>query len=128
MDKDFHNWKRGLERLTKRLNSGKLTKSNINNKGYNKYLKIAGEITISIDLEKFNADAVWDGIKGYFTNTVIPAKEVIANYRKLWYIGRVFRMNKTDLRVRPIYHRLYNRIEAHICICFTAYTIMLELE
>lgn len=39
-----------------------------------------------------------------------------------------FRMNKTDLRIRPIFHRLYNRIEAHICICFTAYSIMLELE
>jgi transposase len=128
MIKDFHNRKRGLERLTKRLNSGKLTKSNINNKGYNKYLKMAGEITISIDLEKFNSDAAWDGIKGYLTNTVIPAREVIANYRNLWYIERAFRMNKTDLRVRPVYHRLYNRIEAHICICFTAYTIMLELE
>jgi transposase len=128
MAKDFHNRKRGLERLTKRLNSGKLTKSNINNKGYNKYLKMAGEITISIDLEKFNSDAAWDGIKGYLTNTVIPANKVIANYRNLWYIERAFRMNKTDLRVRPIYHRLYNRIEAHICICFTAYTIMLELE
>ena len=128
MARDAHNRKRGLERLTKRMNSGKLTKSNINNKGYNKYLKMAGEITISIDLEKFNADAAWDGIKGYLTNTVIPAKEVIANYRNLWYIERAFRMNKTDLRIRPIYHHLYNRIEAHICICFTAYTIMLELE
>jgi transposase len=128
MTRDAHNRKRGLERLTKRLNSGKLTKSNINNKGYNKYLKMAGEITISIDLEKFDADAAWDGIKGYLTNTVIPAKEVIANYRNLWYIERAFRMNKTDLRVRPVYHHLYNRIEAHICICFTAYTIMLELE
>lgn len=37
-------------------------------------------------------------------------------------------MNKTDLEVRPIYHRLHNRIQGHICICFTAYTIMLELE
>ena len=37
-------------------------------------------------------------------------------------------MNKTDLAVRPIYHRLFNRIEAHVCICFTAYTILLELE
>jgi len=128
MARDSHNRKRGLERLTKRLNSGKLTKSNINNKGYNKYLKMAGEITISIDLEKFNADAAWDGIKGYLTNTVIPSNEVIANYRNLWYIERAFRMNKTDLRVRPVYHHLYNRIEAHICICFTAYTIMLELE
>lgn len=127
-DKDAHNRKRGLDRLTKRLNSGKLTKSNINNKGYNKYLKMEGIVTISIDLEKFNADAAWDGIKGYLTNTTLGAKQVIANYRNLWFIERAFRMNKTDLRVRPIYHRLYNRIEAHICICFTAYTIMLELE
>lgn len=37
-------------------------------------------------------------------------------------------MSKTDLRIRPIYHRLRNRIEGHVCICFTAYTIMLELE
>ncbi len=37
-------------------------------------------------------------------------------------------MSKTDLRVRPVYHRLFNRIEAHITICFTAYTIMLEME
>jgi len=62
------------------------------------------------------------------TNTTLQAKQVIANYRNLWFIERAFRMNKTDLRIRPIYHRLYNRIEAHICICFTAYTIMLELE
>ena len=41
---------------------------------------------------------------------------------------KLFRMNKGDLRARPIFHRLHNRIEAHICICFTAYTIMLELE
>ena len=27
-----------------------------------------------------------------------------------------------------MYHRLFNRIEAHVCICFVAYTIMLELE
>lgn len=128
MAKDAHNRKRGLDRLTKRLNSGKLTKSNINNKGYNKYLKMEGEVTISIDLEKFKADESWDGIKGYLTNTSLPAREVIANYRNLWFIERAFRMNKTDLRVRPIFHRLYNRIEAHICICFTAYSIMLELE
>ena len=128
MDKDAHNRKRGLDRLTKRLKSGKLTKSNINNKGYNKYLKMEGIVTISIDLEKFNADAAWDGIKGYLTNTTLQAKQVITNYRNLWFIERAFRMNKTDLRVRPIFHRLYNRIEAHICICFTAYTIMLELE
>ena len=67
-------------------------------------------------------------IKAYVTNTSLPAEEVIASYSHLWYIERAFRMNKTDLRIRPIYHRLRNRIEGHICICFTAYTVMLELE
>ena len=54
--------------------------------------------------------------------------DVIGNYGNLWFIERVFRMNKFDLAVRPIYHRLRNRIEGHVCICFTTYTIMLELE
>ena len=36
--------------------------------------------------------------------------------------------DKTDLRIRPIYHRLRHRIEAHICIAFTAYVIYKELE
>ena len=87
-----------------------------------------GEVTISINMEKYEADAAWDGIKGYVTNTTLEKDEVIANYSNLWFIERAFRMNKFDLAVRPIFHRLRNRIEGHICICFTAYTIMLELE
>ncbi len=126
--KDKHNRQKGLERLQKRIQSGKLTKSCINNRGYNKYLKLEGEIKISIDDKKFLADAAWDGIKGYVTNTKLSAKKVIENYANLWYIERAFRMNKTDLRIRPIYHHLRNRIEGHICICFTAYTVLLEME
>ena len=126
--KDAHNRQRGLARLQKRMASGRLTKQNINNRGYNKYLKMEGEVTISINMEKYEADAAWDGIKGYVTNTKLTKEEVIDNYSNLWFIERAFRMNKFDLAVRPIYHRLRNRIEGHICICFTAYTIMLELE
>jgi transposase len=126
--KDEHNRQRGLQRLEKQIKSGKLTKSSINNKGYNKYLKLDGEILIEIDYEKFRQDAVWDGLKGYITNTKIPDKEVIENYKNLWHIEKAFRMSKTDLRIRPIYHRLRHRIEAHICIAFTAYCIYKELE
>lgn len=43
-------------------------------------------------------------------------------------IERAFRLNKFDLAVRPIYHRLCHRIESYICICFTVHTILLELE
>ena len=126
--KDARNRRLGLARLEKRLGSGKLTKSSINNKGYNRYLEMHGDVTIRINYDKFNADAAWDGIKAYVTNTSLPKRQILANYSNLWFIERAFRMNKTDLRIRPIYHRLRNRIEGHICICFTAYTIMLELE
>jgi transposase len=126
--KDQHNRNRGLQRLEKQIRAGKLTKSNINNRGYNKYLKMQGEISIKIDYEKFNSDAIWDGLKGYVTNTSLTNDQVIENYKNLWNIERAFRMSKTDLRIRPIYHRLRNRIEAHVCISFTAYTIYKELE
>ena len=125
---DAKNRRDGLRRLEKKLGAGRLTKNNINNRGYNKYLRMEGEISISIDYDRFNADAAWDGIKAYITNSKLPPEKIVANYHNLWFIERAFRMNKTDLRIRPIYHRLRNRIEGHICICFTAYTIMLELE
>ena len=48
------------------------------------------------------------------------------HYVKLYIMH--YRMSKTDLRIRLIYHRLRNRIEAHICISFTAYCIYKELE
>ena len=71
---------------------------------------------------------MWDGVKGHVTNTKLDEGSVLSSYSNLWFIERAFRMNKGDLRARPIFHRLHNRIEAHICICFMAYTIMLELE
>jgi len=127
-DKDAHNRERGLKKLEKKIKSGKLTKSNINNKGYNKYLKLKGDVSIEIDYKKYQEDGQWDGIKTFVTNTKLSSDKVIENYAHLWFIERAFRMNKTDLRIRPVYHRLRSRIEAHICISFTAYAILLELE
>ena len=126
--KDEHNRNKGLKRLEKQIKSGKLTKSNTNNRGYNKYLKMEGEVEISIDKEKFEKDKIWDGLKGYITNCNLKPEEIIANYKNLWHIEKAFRMSKTDLRIRPIYHRLQKRIEAHICLSFVAYTVYKELE
>lgn len=126
--KDEYNRKKGLERLEKKIKTGKLTKSNINNRGYNKYLKMDGEINVSIDNEKFEKDKKWDGLKGYVTNCELTPKEIIDSYSNLWHIEKAFRMSKTDLRIRPIYHRLKRRIEAHICLSFVAYSIYKELE
>jgi transposase len=127
--KDKYNRDRGLQRLEKQIKSGKLTKSNINNRGYNKYLKMDGNIKISIDKTKLQADSKWDGLKGYITNTSLNKGEIIENYGHLWKIEKAFRISKHDLKVRPIYHhRLQNRIEAHITINFAAYKIYKELE
>ncbi len=104
--KDAHNRERGLKRLEKRISSGKLTKSNMNNRGYNKYLKLDGKVSIEIDYEKYNKDKQWDGLKGYITNSKLSRKQIIENYAHLWHIEKAFRMSKTDLRIRPIYHRL----------------------
>jgi transposase len=126
--KDIYNRKRGLLRLEKRIHSGKLTKSNINNRGYNKFLKLKGTIEVEMDYDKIESDKNWDGLKGYKTNSTLSEEKILENYGQLWYIERAFRMSKTDLRIRPIYHRKRDRIEAHICISFAAYTIYKELE
>jgi transposase len=125
---DKKNREKGLKRLEKRVASGKLSKEHINNRGYNKYLQLSGEVFITIDYEKYEADNMWDGLKGYVTNTSLSRNKVIENYSQLWQIEKAFRISKTDLRIRPIYHRLKNRIEAHISICFSAYTVYKELE
>ena len=126
--KDAHNRKIGLEKLEKNLKSGKLSKKQINNKGYNKYLKMEGDINIVIDYDKYQDDAKWDGLKGYITNTELSKENVIEKYNQLWAIEKTFRISKSDLQIRPIYHRLRRRIEAHICISFVACKIYKELE
>ena len=126
--KDAHNRNKGLQRLKKQLASGKLTKQHINNKGYNKYLKLEGEIKITINESKCKDDAKWDGLKGYITNTTLPKEAVLNYYKQLWQIEKTFRITKTDLRIRPIYHFTKRRIEAHICIAFIACKLYKELE
>ena len=127
-NKDRHNRERGLKKLEKKIRTGKLSKANINNRGYNKYLKLEGEITVSIDFEKYSLDQKWDGLKGYLTNTSLTKEQIIENYGQLWKIEKAFRISKHDLRIRPIFHRVKRRIEAHICIAFVAYKVYKELE
>ncbi|SDA96636.1 hypothetical protein SAMN03080617_04262, partial [Algoriphagus alkaliphilus] len=45
-----------------------------------------------------------------------------------WQVEKAFRMSKTDLRFRPIFHRKETRIKAHLIICFAAYAVFKELE
>jgi len=126
--KDRINREKGLKKLEKQLKSGKLNKTHINNRGYNKYLTMEGEVKIGIDMEKFEKDGKWDGLKGYITNTDLGKDEIIENYNNLWKIEKAFRITKNEIKVRPVFHYKQRRIEAHISIAFVAYKVYKELE
>ena len=71
------------------------------------------------------------GLKGYVTNIpqhVMPATEVIASYHELWHVEQSFRMSKTDLRARPMFHHTRQAIEAHLTIVFTALAVSREAQ
>jgi hypothetical protein len=66
------------------------------------------------------------GLKGYVTNVpmaLMPAAEVIAKYHDLWHVEKSFRMSKSDLRGRPMFHYTRDAIEAHLSIVFTALAV-----
>lgn len=71
------------------------------------------------------------GLKGYVTNIgadLMPAAEVIASYHDLWHVEQSFRMSKTDLRARPMFHHTKDAIEAHLTIVFTALAVSREVQ
>ena len=83
---------------------------------------------MELDEAKVAQATRWDGLKGYLTNTKLSPDVVIETYGQLWQIERAFRISKTDLRIRPMYHYRRRRIEAHVLVAFVAYTIYKELE
>jgi len=69
------------------------------------------------------------GIKGYYTNLAeTPDKTIIDQYHNLWQVEKAFRIAKSDLQTRPVYHFKRQTIEAHILICFMALAVCKYLE
>ena len=124
---DYKQRKRLVDRLLKKAKDGKIPiKALINNHGTKKYIEVSGD-NASINESKILADSQWDGIHGVITNYSKEdktASEILERYKGLWKIEEVFRINKHDLKMRPIYHWKPERIRAHILICFLAYTLL----
>lgn len=68
------------------------------------------------------------GIKGYVTNLDLPPQEIITAYHQLFEVEASFRMAKSDLKARPIFHRKRDAIEAHLTIVFTSLAISRRME
>ena len=74
----------------------------------------------SIDEEKKRYLELLDGKLLLVTNTNEAAAQVVQRYKSLADIERGFRVLKSDIEIRPVYHRLPQRIRAHALICFIA--------
>ncbi len=105
-----------------------LSKENINKRGYNKFLKMKNKVGGGINYGEIEEDAAWDWLKGYLTNTELSAEQIYAAYHNLWTVELAFRIAKSKLEVRPMFHFTRKRIEAHICICFVALKVYKELD
>lgn len=85
------------------------------------------EFTYGRDEERIAQEAALDGV--YIIRTSVPdatldAKDTVRAYKALSEVERAFRSYKTvDLRVRPIYHYLADRVRAHVLLCMLAYYV-----
>lgn len=122
--KDAADRQRLVDRLMKKVKDGKIKlKDLIPNYGSKKYIQVENG-SASIHQEKIESDAQWDGLHGIITNVKDKAPdELLSRYRQLWQIEEAFRINKHDLKMRPIFHWTEKRIKAHIAICFLAFTL-----
>lgn len=127
--KDEHDRSKSIEKLYKKLSKSKDPKSLLNNYGYKKYIEVDGEAKLEINEEKIKESAQWDGLLGVITNIHDSTPEaLLMHYRGLWQIEESFRINKHDLKMRPIYHWSPHRVKAHIAISFIAFVCVRYLE
>jgi Transposase DDE domain len=100
----------------------------------NRFIQLSGG-TRSVNRELEDKARALAGIKGYITNlaacpdgTRVTAQFVIGSYHQLFEIERSFRMAKSDLQARPVYHHLRDSIEAHLTIVFAALAVSRWIE
>lgn len=94
-----------------------------------KFLKNLTKTKTVINEELIKKTKLLLGIKGYYTDLDKETNEtIIKEYHNLWRVEKSFRMAKTDLQTRPIYHYKNKAIHSHILICFMALALGTYME
>ena len=121
--------KRLIERLMKKVQNKQIPiKSLISNHGTKKYVTVQ-KTKATLNEQKIEEDHRWDGLHGVITNIEDQTpQEILTRYRQLWRIEEAFRVCKHTLKMRPVYHWKRKRIEAHIAICFLAYSLSYAMK
>lgn len=92
-----------------------------------RFVKMTGQV-LSLNVDLIARAEKLDGIKGYLTNTQLPEATIIERYHDLWRIERAFRLTKSDLEARPIFHHLDEAIKAHLVVVFGGLAICSYIE
>ncbi len=103
----------------------------LSKRGGKKYLKSEGQKSLSwkLDAEKIENDSKFDGYYGIQTSEKnMSAEEIIEAYHTLWRIEDSFRVMKSTLEVRPVFHWNPKRIRGHFMMCFLAFMMERKLE
>lgn len=127
--KEEYDRRKSIEKLYKKMAKSKNPKSLLNNYGYKKYIEVRGNAYIELNHSKIEMASQWDGLLGIVTNIEdVDPQQLLSHYRGLWQIEESFRINKHDLKMRPIYHWKASRVRAHIAISFIAFVCVRYLE
>lgn len=129
--KDYYDRQKNIERLIEKSKKNKDIKDLISNFWYKKYIKVidSKNAKIEIDEDRIQEDAKWDWLHWIITNVQnLTWEELLSQYRNLWQIEEWFRVNKHDLKIRPIYHWKKEKIHAHIAIAYMAFVCVKTLE
>jgi len=120
------------ERLIKKARTLLNNKSYItasNKRGGKKYLKSLKDVNWALDEEAIKKDEMFDGYYGIQSSEKnLTAEDVLKAYHALWKIEESFRIMKTTLAVRPVFHWTESRIKGHFLICFLAFLLERTLE
>ena len=114
-----------VEHLREQLKRGE--KSLVGNKGYRKYLSLAGKDRFAIDEKKIKAEARYDGKWVLRTNMDLPAEGIALKYKQLWMVEDIFRTMKSIIDTRPIYHKCTETIRGHVFCSFLALCLRKDL-
>jgi transposase len=127
--KDRADREQSIQKLQSRLRRSQNPKQLISRYGFQKFIKVEGEAELCIDQQKLLEESQWDGVMGlYLSDPALTNEETIDHYRSLWQVEESFRIQKHDLKIRPIYHWTSQRIKAHIAIAFMAFVCVRHLE
>jgi transposase len=125
--KNYYDRMCNLEKIDKYITGS--SKSKLKNRLRKPYINLTNECGLKIDYNKLEQESLHDGYFAFRTNIENPNhKEILNSYKGLWQIEQTFRIAKSNLNIRPLYHYNPRRIKSHFAICYATLALIRHVE